>query len=214
MKYHKILVLLLFFVNASYAENIYKVEIIIIKFDAVVSDERFIKNFNFNPESIEVLKENEILLIPEKFLNNALSAVELLDLNFDENESNLEGNEKIIIKEVFNLYEYTDLDNLDFLIGRLRWRENIEILDSISWYQPLRNKNDFTYHYDEENNISLYLNFYQSRYLHLNLKAFIGNLNSKDEINEFIDEDRRIKNSEINYFDHPNIGVIVEINKT
>ena len=40
--------------------------------------------------------------------------------------------------------------------------------------------------------------------LHINLKAFFGKLEINDEeITQFIDEDRRVKNSEISYFDHP-----------
>ena len=86
--------------------------------------------------------------------------------------------------------EYLDLENLNFLIGRLRWRENIEILDSLSWYQPLKAQDEYTYHYDQENNLSLYLNIYESRFLHLDLKAFVGQLDFDETITEFIDEDR------------------------
>ena len=64
----------------------------------------------------------------------------------------------------------------------MRWRENIEILDSLSWYQPLKDQDEYTYHYDQENNLSLYLNIYESRYLHLNLKAFVGKLNFDEKI--------------------------------
>ena len=55
---------------------------------------------------------------------------------------------------------------------------------------------------------------YESRYLHLNLKAFVGQLDIDETITEFIDEDRRVKNSEINYFDHPNMGLIIKIDKS
>jgi hypothetical protein len=34
-----------------------------------------------------------------------------------------------------------------------------------------------------------------------------------DEIKIFIDEERRIFNEEIHYFDHPYFGVIISINK-
>ena len=92
--------------------------------------------------------------------------------------------------------------------------KNIEILGSLSWYQPLKAQDEYTYHYDQENNLSLYLNIYESRYLHLNLKAFVGQLDFDETITEFIDEDRRVKNSEINYFDHPNMGLIIKIDKS
>ena len=214
MNSHKIIFLFLFIINASYAEEIYKVEVIFVKFNDVVTDEKFIKKLNFIPQSIEELKENEIELIPQKFIDNVLSSVDLLDLDINEIQIITDEEVNRSITETYNLYKYENLENLNFLTGRLRWRDNIEILDSISWYQPVKSKNEYTYHFSNKNNISFYLNLYQSRYLHLNLKAFFGKLDLDKEIKEFIDEDRKVKNSEINYFDHPSMGVIVKIDKT
>ncbi len=211
---HKILIFLSFFINTIQAEDIYKVEVVIIKFNDITVDEKFNNNLDFSPTEIKKLKENEIILIPEKFIDNALISSDLLDIKIETIES---GNNSIDVtetKKYFELYEYLDLENLNFLIGRLRWRKNIEILDSLSWYQPLKDQNEYTYHYNQENNLSLYLNIYESRYLHLNLKAFVGQLDFDENITEFIDEDRRVKNSEINYFDHPNMGLIIKIDKT
>ena len=212
--FHKILIFLSLIINTIEAEDIYKVEVIIIKFNDVIIDEKFNNNLDFSPTVINKLKENEIILIPEKFIDNALISSDLLDIEIEtiKNDNNL-INEKEI-KEYFELYEYADIENLNFLIGRLRWRENIEILNSLSWYQPLEEQDEYTYHYDQENNLSLYLNIYESRYLHLNLKAFLGKLNFDENITIFIDEDRRVKNSEINYFDHPNMGLIIKVDKT
>ena len=212
--FHKILIFLSLIINTIEAEDIYKVEVIIIKFKDVIVDEKFNNNLDFSPTVINKLKENEIILIPEKFIDNALISSDLLDIEIEtiKNDNNL-MNEKEI-KKYFELYEYSDIENLNFLIGRLRWRENIEILNSLSWYQPLEDQDEYTYHYDQENNLSLYLNIYESRYLHLNLKAFLGKLNFDENITIFIDEDRRVKNSEINYFDHPNMGLIIKVDKT
>ena len=211
---HKILIFLSLFINTIEAEDIYKVEVIIIKFNDVIVNEKFNNNLDFSPTVINKLKENEIILIPEKFIDNALTSSDLLDIEIEtiKNDNSL-INEKEIMK-YFELYEYSDIENLNFLIGRLRWRENIEILNSLSWYQPLKDQDEYTYHYDQENNLSLYLNIYESRYLHLNLKAFLGKLNFDENITIFIDEDRRVKNSEINYFDHPNMGLIIKVDKT
>ena len=137
-----------------------------------------------------------------------------MDLEIDNTNLDINDSSNNNVRKVFDLYEYTDLESLDFLTGRLRWRENIEIIDSLSWYQPLANQNQYTFHYDEKKDLSLYLNIYKSRYLHIDLKAFIGNLENDFEIKEFISEDRRIKNTEINYFDHPSLGVIVRATKT
>jgi len=212
--YHKKLLFLFFLINFSYAEDIYKIEVIAIKFSDVATNEKFIKNLDFIPKIVIDLEEDEIVLIPEKFINNALIPADLLDLEIDKTNLNINDSANDNVREVFDLYEYTDLESLDFLTGRLRWRENIEIIDSLSWYQPLANQNQYTFHYDEKKDLSLYLNIYKSRYLHIDLKAFIGNLENDVEIKEFISEDRRIKNTEINYFDHPSLGVIVRATKT
>ncbi len=212
--YHKKLLFLFFLINFSYAEDIYKIEVIAIKFSDVATNEKFIKNLDFIPKIVNDLEEDEIVLIPEKFINNALISADLLDLEIDNTNLNINDSANDNVREVFDLYEYTDLESLDFLIGRLRWRENIEIIDSLSWYQPLANQNQYTFHYDEKKDLSLYMNIYKSRYLHIDLKAFIGNLENDVEIKEFISEDRRIKNTEINYFDHPSLGVIVRATKT
>ena len=60
---HKILIFLLFFINTIEAEDIYKVEVIIIKFNDVIVDEKFINNLDFSPTVIKKLKENEIILL-------------------------------------------------------------------------------------------------------------------------------------------------------
>ena len=211
---HKILIFLSFLISTTEAEDIYKVELIIIKFNDVIVDEKFNNNLDFSPTEIKELKENEIILIPEKFIDNALLSSDLLDIEIETIENVNNPIDVSEIKKYFELYEYLDLENLNFLIGRLNWRDNIEILDSLSWYQPLKSQDEYTYHYDQENNISLYLNIYESRYLHLNLRAFVGKLGFDETITEFIDEDRRVKNSEINYFDHPNMGLIIKIVKT
>ena len=211
---HKILIFLVFFINSIEAEDIYKVEVIIIKFNDITVDEKFNNYLDFSPTAITKLKENEIILIPEKFIDNALISSDLFDIEIETIENDKSSIDVTETKKYFELYEYLDLENLNFLTGRLRWRENIEILDSLSWYQPLKNQNEYTYHYNQENNLSLYLNIYESRYLHLNLKAFFGRLDFEETITEFIDEDRRVRNSEINYFDHPSMGLIIKIDKT
>ena len=211
---HKILFFFSFFIYTIEAEDIYKVEVIIIKFNDVTVNEKFNNNLDFSPAAIKKLKENEIILLPEKFIDNALISSDLLDIEIETIENDNSSIDETETYKYFELYEYLDLENLNFLIGRLRWRENIEILDSLSWYQPLKNQNEYTYHYNQENNLSLYLNIYESRYLHLNLKAFFGQLDFEETITEFIDEDRRVRNSEINYFDHPSMGLIIKIDKT
>ena len=47
--FHKILIFLSFFINTIDAEDIYKVEVIIIKFNDVTVDEKFNNNLDFSP---------------------------------------------------------------------------------------------------------------------------------------------------------------------
>ena len=211
---HKILFFFSFFIYTIEAEDIYKVEVIIIKFNDVTVNEKFNNNLDFSPAAIKKLKENEIILLPEKFIDNALISSDLLDIEIETIENDNSSIDETETEKYFELYEYLDLENLNFLIGRLRWRENIEILDSLSWYQPLNGPDEYSYHYDQGNNLSLYLNIYESRFLHLDLKAFVGQLDFDETITEFIDEDRRVKNSEISYFDHPSMGIIIKIDET
>ena len=112
--FHKILIFLSFFINTIEAEDIYKVEVIIIKFNDVTVDEKFNNNLDFSPTAITELKENEIILIPEKFIDNALISSDLLDIEIEAIENDNSSNDVTEIKKYFELYEYLDLENLNF----------------------------------------------------------------------------------------------------
>ena len=152
---HKVLIFLSFFISTIKAEDIYKVEVIIIKFNDVTTEEKFSKNINFSPIIVNNLKEREPIVVQEEFIDNNLISTDILDSSVTTAEKDI-NNINEIEKNIYELYEYTNLENLDFLIGRLKWRENIEILDSLSWYQPLKDQEEYTFHFDQENNVSLY----------------------------------------------------------
>ena len=91
--FHKILIFLSFFINTIEAEDIYKVEVIIIKFNDVTVDEKFNNNLDFSPTAITELKENEIILIPEKFIDNALISSDLFDIEIEAIENDNSSND-------------------------------------------------------------------------------------------------------------------------
>jgi hypothetical protein len=144
-------------------------------------------------------------------------------------------------------------------------------LDSYSWIQniPISSESVFLFEENQDKNYGYYLKFYRNRFMHVDLKAYLGyqkinnenedlkyidsyeeriinkdreedeliklnlNLNKqnnylildtstksldirqedmiKEEINIFIEEEKRIFDNEIHYFDHPNFGVIISI---
>ena len=50
--------------------------------------------------------------------------------------------------------------------------------------------------------------------MHIDLKAYLGNLDARNsKINIFIDEEKRIFNDEIHFFDHPYFGVVVAVSE-
>ena len=104
--FHKILIFLSFFINTIEAEDIYKVEVIIIKFNDVTVNEKFNNNLDFSPTAITELKENEIILIPEKFIDNALISSDLLDIEIETIENDNSSNDVTEIKKYFELYKY------------------------------------------------------------------------------------------------------------
>ena len=149
-------------------------------------------------------------------------------------------------------------------------------LDSMSWQQNIPYKDESKYLTFNNGDYGFYLNLYRNRYLHADLKSYLGfldkknnnldlntdkyieeldaktfsksnkndidldinlSLNKNNEFVEitsppnkkqnsgtisqnksedliyFIDEDRRLFNEEIHYFDHPMFGVLISISK-
>ena len=143
------------------------------------------------------------------------------------------------------------------------------MLGSFKWIQNIDYKNNarYVFYEDIDNEFGLFLKLYRSRFLHADVKTYLGVIDkepidvTKDEINKFekklldvnkkeinkitdnlkiklnkpnnyvelnsekiiprnkksreinifIDEQRRIFNEEIHYFDHPMLGLILSI---
>ena len=50
--------------------------------------------------------------------------------------------------------------------------------------------------------------------MHIDLKAYLGDFYTKNpNITIFIDNEKRIFNEEIHFFDHPYFGVVVSVNE-
>ena len=169
-----------------------------------------------------------------------------------------------------------NLEKLKKFKSKLETSGDFIFLDSMSWQQNIPNKDESKYLTFNNGAYGFYLNLYRNRYLHADLKSYLGfvdkknnnldlntdkyieeldaktfsesnnndidldinlSLNKNNEFVEitstpnrkqnsetisqnksealiyFIDEDRRLFNEEIHYFDHPMFGVLISISK-
>ena len=169
-----------------------------------------------------------------------------------------------------------NLEKLKKFKSKLESSGDFIFLDSMSWQQNIPYKHESKYLTFNNEDYGFYLNLYRNRYLHADLKSYLGFLDkknnnldlntdkyieeldakafSKSNINDidldinlslnknnefveitstpnrknnlgvisqnksealiyFIDEDRRLFNEEIHYFDHPMFGVLISISK-
>ena len=169
-----------------------------------------------------------------------------------------------------------NLEKLKKFKSKLESSGDFIFLDSMSWQQNIPYKDESKYLTFNNEDYGFYLNLYRNRYLHADLKSYLGFLDKKNNnldlntdkyieeldakafsesnINDidldinlslnknnefveitstpnrknnsgaisqdktealiyFIDEDRRLFNEEIHYFDHPMFGVLISISK-
>ena len=169
-----------------------------------------------------------------------------------------------------------NLEKLKKFKSKLESSGDFIFLDSMSWQQNIPYKDESKYLTFNNEDYGFYLNLYRNRYLHADLKSYLGfldkknnnldlntdkyieeldakafsesnnndidldinlSLNKNNEFVEitstpnrkknsgaisqdksealiyFIDEDRRLFNEEIHYFDHPMFGVLISISK-
>ena len=169
-----------------------------------------------------------------------------------------------------------NLEKLKKFKSKLETSGDFIFLDSMSWQQNIPYKDESKYLTFNNGDYGFYLNLYRNRYLHADLKSYLGfvdkknnnldlntdkyieeldaktfsesnnndidldinlSLNKNNEFVEitstpnrkqnsetisqnksetliyFIDEDRRLFNEEIHYFDHPRFGVLLSISK-
>ena len=163
----------------------------------------------------------------------------------------------------------SELITLNNIRNKLSTKKEYRVLDSYSWIQNISNKKDAMYLSEAniDNNFGYYLKFYKTRFMHMDVKAYLGRakkdsnylitrsyinkfdermlenleeiesidldlkLNNKNEffeidlnkntgsleriepqiLNIYIDEEKRIFNDEIHYFDHPYFGIIISV---
>ena len=281
MKLFSYLVIFLFLISIDLRAEAsdlkqYKIELIIFKHLDSQPKESF-------KEVMELPSENIIKFLDKKvYINkNIINKPIKKDLWYSGFLSNITLNKKnrdadkeesyILPNPGLWFRKNSNLEKLKKINRKLKITESYEVLDSYSWIQniPISSKSVFLFEENKDKNYGYYLKFYRNRFMHVDLKAYLGyqkinnknedlkyidsyeeriinkdreedeliklnlNLNKKnnylildtatksldirpedtseEEINIFIEEEKRIFDNEIHYFDHPSFGVIISI---
>ena len=252
----------------------YEIEIIIFQHNKVETDENFDQVFispsaesiSFYNPKLQINKNAYLLESKENFFNRLFK-----DFNPKTNNNNsITNNNNPKISNPKNWYRKTNnLDVLKKLNNKLKTNNDYKLLGGFKWVQNIDYKDNARYLFfeDIDNEYGLFLKLYRSRFLHADVKTYLGiidkepidvtkdeiskfekkllEVNKKEvnnindnlrielnkpnnyvelnsykikppnkkskEINIFIDEQRRIFNEEIHYFDHPMFGLILSI---
>ena len=254
----------------SSSNNEYSIEMIFIEYlDVLSDDEEFNEVFYKPDESIINIRSKQINLNKKAFLyENKSDPLKdaLANINIDYKSINKnETINKISKAEWF--YKNDRLDVLETIYKNLSYRKGVKAIDKVSWKQPITTYQDAKYIYYQNSKIGTYVKFYESRYLHANIKSFIGdlsseniqlnkdkyinnitpetsknldkknapkieltyfeensyinneqietiNINENEEIIYFIDENIRLFDKNIYFFDHPKFGIFMSLKKT
>ena len=280
MKLFSYLVIFLFLISTGLSAessdlNQYKIELIIFKHLDNQPKESF-------KEVIELPSENIIKFFDEKiYINKNIINKPikkdfwysgfLSDIALNKNRDADKEENYILPNPGLWFRKNSNLETLKKINRKLQIAESYEVLDSYSWIQniPISSESIFLFEENIDKNYGYYLKFYRNRFMHVDLKAYLGyqkinnknddlkyidsyeeriinkdreeneliklnlNLNKKnsylilntapksldirpegkseEEINIFIEEEKRIFDNEIHYFDHPSFGVIISI---
>lgn len=255
----------------------YQIELIIFQYSNTNTDEVFQNDFkapegeilNFYNPNLQLNKKSFNVKTQENFFTKLFKNVRPINTR-----NRIINKDKTNIKVANPKSWYRKDNNLQILAKlneRLSKNTNYRLLDSFSWIQNIENKDNsnYLYHEDFDKQYGFFVKFYRSRFLHTDLKAYMGSLslsetdttksyidkydkkllevssntnlknnieiklnnkndfidinnNEKTEKNEiltsekikwFIDEDKRIFNNEIHYFDHPYFGIVISVNE-
>ena len=204
--------LLILLINISFAQEDaaeYKIEMIIFKYNDFQTNETF----------------NTKLKIPDKNIVYLFDEASLFSKTEYSNFSNMSEFYKDLFDNIYSLDInklpkplYRDNDNLTILNklkNKIGSDKDYTLIDSKSWIQTIPDNESIDYlSYQSQNNYGFLIKLYKKRFMHIDLKAYLGNLYTRSpNITIFIDNEKRIFNEEIHFFDHPYFGVVVSVNE-
>ena len=208
MKSYKIILILSLIIstglNAYELGQEYKVELLIYKYKNIETTETF----------------NSYLKIPE---NNIIELYDdSLDLNVFSNFSNISDYVSSILNNDINsldLYpntwfrESNNLDILNKLEKNIIKDNKLIFLNSKSWIQtiPDYETSQFLHYQHIKNDSGFYIKFYKKRFIHINLKGYLGNTNN--DLSIYLDKEQRVFSDQVYLFDHPYFGIVVSLSE-
>ena len=204
--------LLILLINISFAQEDtaeYKIELIIFKYTDIQTNETFKTKLKIPDKNIVYLFDEASLFSKTEYSNFSNMSEFYKDL-FD-NIDSLDINK--LPKPLYR--DYDNLTVLNELKNKIGNDKDYILLDSKSWIQTIPDNESIDYlSYQSQNNYGFLIKLYKKRFMHIDLKAYLGNLYTRSpNITIFIDNEKRIFNEEIHFFDHPYFGVVVSVNE-
>ena len=179
-------------------EEEYMIEVIIFEQLEIVGDERLKpKNLNLNDINTIALLDKPQIKLNEKIILQSFNYEDdelfLENLIIDQiiDEQNKQSDPPVLLKTIDKNKWYQrqqTLNKLDNIYRRLDRRKEYRILHKQSWLQPALGKNDSPFVHELFGNNGFLIKLYKSRYLHLDVIAYLeGNLRT-DKNTDLIDE--------------------------
>jgi len=171
----------------------YSIEMIFIEYENVlIDDERFNEVFDNPDESIINIKSKDIRLNKKAFLiENKQDPLKDALSNIKIDYKSIKNNPVTKNSKDDWFYKNNKLDVLETIYKNLKYRKGVKAIDKVSWKQPITSYEDAKYAYYQNSKIGTYIKFYESRYLHADIKSFIGDLSNN---NIEIDKNNYINN--------------------
>ena len=179
-------------------EEEYMIEVIIFEQLEIIDDERLKpKNLNLNDINTIALLDKPQIKLNEKIISQSFNYEDddlLLDnLTIDQiiDEQNEQSDPPVLLKTIDKSKWYQrqqTLNKLDNIYRRLDRRKEYRILHKQSWLQPALGENDSPFVHELFGNNGFLIKLYKSRYLHLDVIAYLeGNLRTNKNT-DLIDE--------------------------
>ena len=189
----------------------YRVELIIFKFIDEKTDEDFIEEIELPNKRIINLVEPRLFLNKDalnnysedtSFFSNLLKNINPINVN---KEKPRESNTSIPNPKTWYRKD-TDIEILNNLSKKIDKSDELLLLDSNAWIQSIDIEEESRYVFleDMDKEFGIFLRLYKKRFLHLDLKAFLGianvliNETTEDYIQQYELKDMNVENKKYN----------------